>query len=60
MWLQWNLTLVRGSFFLVTKSGNAFPTTLGFTGLPEAVKIIKEIGELLASIGTGNVTEGIF
>jgi len=38
--------------------GNFHPTGFGFTGVPEAKKIIQQICQLLSAIGAGNVTDG--
>eukprot|EP01123_Difflugia_compressa_P011771 TRINITY_DN4802_c0_g1_i1.p1 TRINITY_DN4802_c0_g1~~TRINITY_DN4802_c0_g1_i1.p1 ORF type:complete len:450 (+),score=102.64 TRINITY_DN4802_c0_g1_i1:158-1351(+) len=39
-------------------SGNFNPTGYGFTGVPAATEIMKQIGELLKGIGAGNITDG--
>jgi len=39
-------------------AGNFAPTGFGFSGTPEATKIITQIGTLLHSIGAGNITAG--
>jgi len=39
-------------------SGNFEPTGFGFTGVQDATTIITQIGTLLRSIGSGNITNG--
>jgi carboxypeptidase Q len=39
-------------------SGVYSPTGFGFSGTPEALRMVQEIGSLLAGIGAGTVTQG--